>query len=866
MADMQIPMPDGEQLNLPQWATEQTLQSLASVLRANNSSRDILINAVNAQTMDIDGLEKATQELSETTEEAARKRNSGVSKALKNVTRRFTNFATSLDDTSKPLSKVHDMAEKFTGFLGDASAKGYAGNKALQKTVDGMSGFWKGTAKAAGVIGDGFMAYAGFLAAKVEQYAVAQQTMIDSGAIFFDSAQRFEEIRLLSYEAGVGYQQMAETIQKFGKGIQSMGDGVSGGSLQFARQFDRINSDLDNFGDFGLTNTQMLEGFAEFVDASRLSGNMDRLMANEGEGLRAGYTDLLKETSMLATVTAFSRKELISSTMEAMGSPDFAGVTKRIKEKVGEAQGKALQAYQITLTTLASKAPKDGGLGPELGNRLLEGLRIGAQNFESTGGTSFDFLFQDKEMLTAIKNLNGGEEFIMTLQEDIRNGVVRDRGSIMKMLTSLEVRNDEGILKTNSGVLQLVGKVNDGFTTFKNSNQKLASMTDEERKLAEEEVTKNVAAQGGVTQAMNSTASALLKAQNLLIPNMANVNEIIKDMSSKLGNVMNEDDDQSKKTASEELKEDGVTTEFPTDGAQTRVLPRPPKNPFGGDWRGMQWDKKYGKTHNPDGSIKQRFLGGYLGSKAMSMVGELGPEMLVTDMPTYVKTIDQIGRSLGEAIKVHKGDDGTTRSDYKGGYYSTEDGGGYNLFDKAGELLYNELSIAGLTRRTYSTGDTQEMYEAQVGEGNVTRHFFNGALIGTEIAAGDMTVYQLENGAVGMEKKINDRTTVRAGRGPNEETYIQSELITESGEREIQTSIAPKINHEQVMKTMPDAAGPPGERFGPKSEKNYNEMMASQDDSIEDDDVKYMSAFRDALKNLQRGARVSSIRTSAEYE
>ena len=864
MADMQIPMPDGEQLNLPQWATEQTLQSLASVLRANNSSRDILINAVNAQTMDIDGLEQATQELSETTEEAARKRNTGVSKALKNVTRRFTNFSTSLDDTSKPLSKVHDMAEKFTGFLGDASEKGYKSNKMLQGAVDGMSGFWKGTAKAAGVIGDGFMAYAGFLAAKVEQYAVAQQTMIDSGAIFFDSAQRFEEIRLLSYEAGVGYQQMAETIQKFGKGIQSMGDGISGGSLEFARQFDKINSDLDNFGDFGLTNTQMLEGFAEFVDASRLSGNMDRLMANEGEGLRAGYTDLLKETSMLATVTAFSRKELISSTMEAMGSPDFAGVTKRIKEKVGEAQGKALQAYQITLTTLASKAPKDGGLGPELGNRLLEGLRIGAQNFENTGGTSFDFLFQDKEMLTAIKNLNGGEEFIMTLQEDIRNGVVRDQGKIMKMLTSLEVRNDEGILKTNSGVLQLVGKVNDGFTTFKNSNQKLANMTDEERKLAEEEVAKNVAVQGGVTQAMNSTASALLKAQNLLIPNMANVNEIIKNMSSKLGKVMDKDGDQS--TASEELKEDGVTTEFPTDGAQTRVLPRPEKNMFGGDRQGMLWDKKYAKTHNPDGSIKQRFLGGYLGSKAMSMVGELGPEMLVTDMPTYVKTIDQIGRSLGEAISVHTADNGTTRSDYKGGYYTTQDGGGTNLFDKMGELLYNELSIAGLTRRTYGNGDTQEMFEGTIGEGNVTQHFFNGKLIGSEYSSGDMTVYNLENGAIGMEQKVSDSTTIRAGRGPGEDTYIQSELKDDNGELQIQTSIAPKINHEQVMKKMPDQAGPPSERMGPKSESNYNEMMAGQTDSDEDEDVKYMQAFRDALKNLQRGARVTSVRTSAEYE
>ena len=45
MADMQIPIGD-ELVNLPQWATEQTMLSLASILEANDQSRQILLKTL----------------------------------------------------------------------------------------------------------------------------------------------------------------------------------------------------------------------------------------------------------------------------------------------------------------------------------------------------------------------------------------------------------------------------------------------------------------------------------------------------------------------------------------------------------------------------------------------------------------------------------------------------------------------------------------------------------------------------------------------------------------------------------------------------------------------------------------------------
>ena len=115
----------------------------------------------------------------------------------------------------------------------------------------------------------------------------------------------------------------------------------------------------------------------------------------------------------------------------------------------------------------------------------------------------------------------------------------------------------------------------------------------------------------------------------------------------------------------------------------------------------------------PDGFVyKQRFIGGYLGSGENTLVGEEGPEMYVTDMPGYVKTMNQIGRNLGDAIKTSMAEDGIVTEHFSGGF---------KRYPPVQELIYltkTEIccimivpKIGGYQRRVYAEGDIAEIFE-----------------------------------------------------------------------------------------------------------------------------------------------------------
>ena len=147
-------------------------------------------------------------------------------------------------------------------------------------------------------------------------------------------------------------------------------------------------------------------------------------------------------------------------------------------------------------------------------------------------------------------------------------------------------------------------------------------------------------------------------------------------------------------------------------------------------------------NHSDGFTYKQRFIGGYLGSNENVLVGEQGPEMLISDMPSYVKTIQQIARNLGDAIKTDVKDNGQVIEHYSDGYKLHRHDGGTDLIDKDGNILYNDSpSIKGYKRRTFE-GDFLNCIK-QVLESFVTIHMFNGKRIGTEVEAGDARVLWL---------------------------------------------------------------------------------------------------------------------------
>ena len=849
MADIQIPIGD-EVINLPEWATETTLASLASVMGSNDQARNILIKALDSTGGDIDKVRKSLGDLKQVEEKTSYERAQSISSVIKGVTSKAVGMLQGLSNTKEPLTKMVGMAKTFKDTLGDMSDKSGAGAKTMEAMGEKFAPVFKSLGKIGNVAADVGLAYAGFLAAKVEQFAQSQASMIDSGAIFMDTADRFQEIRELSYQGGVSYQAMTQTISKYGKGIQVLGDGVSMGSVSFATMFQQLNRANNAFGDFGQTNTEMLETFGQYTDVMRLTGQIDRNTANVGDKLTNGYQQLMLENSALATATAFNRKALISSTMAGLSDIDFAAPNQRIREKIGAQTADNLMALQTTFTALAQNDPSQGGLGNELGSMLLDQLKKAQMNFERGG--QFTLIRDNGPLLTAFQNLEGGTEFLKNLERDIIDPNVNiTRTEILRRFAQLKSRDGQGTMVSGE-MNSMVYKLSNAVDMMRNSNSKLANMSDEEVGNMQSKAATALEAQGAVTEAINDAAGVLLRAQDMLMPNMVSLSDTIKSIvDGYSGTDAAPETETEKRIASKEMAEAQLNATNDLNKVRDAITgkgPAPPMKGFaGGD---VQWTKMFGKTHNADGSLKiptQRFIGGYLGSNQLATVGEQGAEMLITDMPTYVKTINQIARNLGDAINVTKNESGQTTYDYKDGYKMVSDGGGDNLFDKAGKLLYNELSIAGLTRRTYSEGDIAEMFVGSAGGSTVTRHMFNGKPIGTEVSAGNITVAQAGDGGSG---------------GLMATSYNMGQGLTMQAESNMVTGEA------AVTADMSDAGL---DRMDPRSAQHQLDAAKSmlKSDGVKEglkSTPKVAAMFREAMKNMTIHQRKSRVRQSFEYE
>ena len=296
--------------------------------------------------------------------------------------------------------------------------------------------------------------------------------MIDSGAIFFENAQTFQHIREVSQQSGVGYQMMAKTINKYGRAVQSLGDGVSGGSVVFAESFNRLNDANNAYGDFGQTNSEMLETYAEYVDVMRLTGQSQQLLANNGEGLTMGYQQLMLENSSLAADTAFNRKQILSTSFEALSDVDFAAPNRRIREKMGPEIADNLQSMQKTLGLLGSVDSTKGGLG-KVGQMFQKVLITAQTNFAREGGRfNLDGVGTEQTtFMSAIKNMQGGEEFVEQLERDILNPQIKLTGAeIMQRFMELENKR-RGFCCPEQGLTLIMKDAINAVSNMKNANQ-----------------------------------------------------------------------------------------------------------------------------------------------------------------------------------------------------------------------------------------------------------------------------------------------------------------------------------------------------------------------------------------------------------
>ena len=350
--------------------------------------------------------------------------------------------------------------------------------------------------------------------------------------------------------------------------------------------------------------------------------------------------------------------------------------------------------------------------------------------------------------------MQGGEEFVEQLERDILNPQIKLTGAeIMQRFMELKQR-EGGFVALEQGLTLIMKDVNNAVSNMKNANQKLFDMSEEDSDKLRGKTGEQLEAQGAVTEAVNSAAAMLLRAQEMLTPNMVKMSDVVKNIadgySSK--NLLVTETEKRKAleskigsagdafTKNKQAYDDGVGLAGLAMSGSRQALQQLIEEYVdnGGDIEDLSL---------PDGFVyKQRFIGGYLGSGENTLVGEEGPEMYVTDMPGYVKTMNQIGRNLGDAIKTSMAEDGIVTEHFSGGFKKVSSGTGTDLFDKDGNLLYNDSpKIGGYQRRVYAEGDIAEIFELRNLGTNQIIHMFNGKRIGVEVQAGGAQVIAIGN-------------------------------------------------------------------------------------------------------------------------
>ena len=64
--------------------------------------------------------------------------------------------------------------------------------------------------------------------------------------------------------------------------MTALGGDVSGGAVKLVGMFKSMSTATDSLGDLGMLNNELLQTYAQYMETQRLTGALDRKLANNG--------------------------------------------------------------------------------------------------------------------------------------------------------------------------------------------------------------------------------------------------------------------------------------------------------------------------------------------------------------------------------------------------------------------------------------------------------------------------------------------------------------------------------------------------------------------------------------------------------
>lgn len=466
-------------IDVPAWASEITLENLS--IQTGNAVKltDEMLQAVRENTkLDDDLIDavKINTEVGTTNAKNNEANAKGKTSILLKGAQAIKDTASFFGDSEKPLSSMVSATENLvgkmkgsSGKLDKASAEGLPFVKALQK-------YSKQVGSVAVDIG---FAWAGWNAAKFEQFAEVQKMMIDSGAVVYDTADVFDELYNDSFQMGITYKSFASVIQNFGGTMVGIGGDTSKGSRSFLKMFKTLSDNTDVLGDLGMSNVDLMNSYAGFIEAQRLTGQLDKQLVNEGQPLEEAYKQLVLEAGALANLTSLTRSEAMSKQLAALSDTSLAAGLSQMEDNNFDKSAEAVRIFmkQIALfndvgtgdllgtltnainktTSIFSNNPENFDLRPVLNQLdataagrleiLMPGLIDKFNNSirtaeTSTTGMAENFLIKeianfnrDKLMSTELGSISDEQESFYLILKNFGN------------LTKLSVKDQANILK-----------------------------------------------------------------------------------------------------------------------------------------------------------------------------------------------------------------------------------------------------------------------------------------------------------------------------------------------------------------------------------------------------------------------------------
>jgi len=507
----------GQEVQVPAWASESTMGQVASYMAQQAKTDTMFAKMMKGIGGDTASLQAAIQSLVGATNRDIKADDASDTEQEK-FTKKLVRGSSKLDKAmgffgnhEKPLSAMTDGLSSLA--KGAKSAGG--GFKFLEKLTKSTGGLAQGAGAALNVAADAFLAYAGWNAAKLEQFANVQSKMIDSGILFEGGAAAYDELRKGIQNTGNTYLHLSETLGTFSDGMLGLGDSVTTGAMEFSKFYQALNTTAETLGDLGMSSKDMMTAYGEYISYSRRTGQLNKRLNRSAEDVNSTFINMQIEAGAVANLTSLTRSEAMRASMESMDT--YGSAANRILIDKGMINQANLQTDVIQ------------SLGKIAGSSEAMQSILNAYNFAALKHTGDPSQF---DMSAIIQNFTPGLEaqmnnlvpgMIDSIEEFTRTGTAPAEGMMAWVVTQINA--------ADQSKLAAAGVAGDTFATsllklqaeFQGISLNFGNLADGDKlKTAIESQRKDIAEAGQTTQAMNEMTEKFIHVQEALTLDMEN--------------------------------------------------------------------------------------------------------------------------------------------------------------------------------------------------------------------------------------------------------------------------------------------------------------------------------------------------------